>query len=402
MLSRRDFVKTSLSGASLFAMAPAIPGFLAATARAAAPLQDGRVLVVVQLDGGNDGINTIVPLKDEGYARSRKALRLKARELLKVNDIVGLHPSLSKAARLLERGELAIVQGVGYPNPSRSHFQSMAIWHSARRDPEEHRGPGWLGRAFDERLAAGDASGTTFVGAGPPPAALNGRRSVPATLDRLEDLALKGEPGARATIAEAPSGDDLGAFVRRTALEAYTAAHHVAEMTRGRRSADEGSDGGLAGRLSLIARLVKSGARARVYYTQQGSYDTHASQLRTHADLLFELSEALSTFQADLEASGLADRVLVLCFSEFGRRVTENGSDGTDHGTAGPVLLLGKHVRAGLVGETPNLLDLEDGDLKVHVDFRRIYAAILQDWLALPSAGALGGRFDPLPLLQAK
>jgi uncharacterized protein (DUF1501 family) len=402
MLSRRDFVKTSLSGASLFAMAPAVPGFLAATARAAEPMRDGRVLVVVQLDGGNDGINTVVPYKDEGYARSRKALRLDAGKLLKVNDTVGLHPSLGGAARLLERGRLAIVQGVGYPNPSRSHFRSMAIWHSARRDVEEHRGPGWLGRAFDERLAAGDASGTTFVGAGQPPAALIGRRSVPATLDRLEDLALKGKPGARGTIGEVPAGDDLRAFVRRTVLDAYTAADRVAEITRGERSADEGSGADLTGRLSLIARLLKSGARARVYYTQQGSYDTHAGQLQTHGNLLFKLSEALGSFQEDLDASGLADRVLVLCFSEFGRRVAENGSGGTDHGTAGPVFLVGKQVRAGLVGETPSLLDLEDGDLKMTVDFRRIYAAILQDWLAVPSADVLAGRYDPLPLLQAK
>ena len=167
MLSRRDFVKTSLRGASLFAMAPAVPGFLAATARAAAPSQDGRVLVVVQLDGGNDGINTVVPYKDEGYAKNRQALRLSADKLHKVNDAVGLHPSLTGAAKLLERGELAIVQGVGYPNPSRSHFRSMAIWQTARHDPEEHGGPGWLGRAFDERFEAGDASGTTFVGSRP-------------------------------------------------------------------------------------------------------------------------------------------------------------------------------------------------------------------------------------------
>jgi uncharacterized protein (DUF1501 family) len=401
MLSRREFVKASLSGASLFAMAPAVPVFLAATARVASPMPDGRVLVVIQLDGGNDGINTVVPYKDEGYARSRKALRLDSGKLLKFNETVGLHPSMSGAAKLLERGELAIVQGVGYPNPSRSHFRSMAICHSAHRDPEEHRGPGWLGRAFDERLAAGDASGTTFVGAGQPPAALVGRRSIPTTLDRLEDLALRGETSARRTIGDAPAGDDLHAFVRRTALHAYITADRAAEMTRSGGLGDGGTGGGLGGRLSVIARLLKSGARARVYYTYQVGYDTHAGQLPTHAGLLFELSEALRRFQEDLEGSGLADRVVVLCFSEFGRRVSENGSAGTDHGTAGPVFLVGKQVRAGLIGETPSLLDLEDDDLKTTVDFRRIYAAILQDWLALPSAGALGGRFDPLPLFRA-
>src|SRR5207253_4189973 len=145
----------------------------------------------VQLDGGNDGLNTVVPFGDDHYARLRRALRLSARELIRLGDGVGLHPALGPAGRLLEHGQLAVVQGVGYPNPSRSHFRSMAIWHSARSDPEDHGGPGWLGRAFDERLAAGDASGTYFVGEGQPPAALVGRRSVPAALDRLEDLALK-------------------------------------------------------------------------------------------------------------------------------------------------------------------------------------------------------------------
>ena len=201
-------------------------------------------------------------------------------------------------------------------------------------------------------------------------------------------------------IGEAPEGDDVGAFVRRTALDAYTAADGVAEMIRAGGREDGGSGTDLGGRLSLIARLMKSGARARVYYTQHYGYDTHYGQLRPHASLLFELSEALRRFQENLDASGLADRVLVLCFSEFGRRVHENGSGGTDHGTAGPVFLVGKHVRAGLVGETPSLLDLEDGDLKMAVDFRRIYAAVLQDWLALPAAGALGGRFDPLPVIR--
>lgn len=401
MLSRRGFVRASLRDASLLALAPAVPGFLAATARAAPPLRDGRVLVVVQLDGGNDGINTIVPFRDEGYARHRKALRLDAARLLKVGDSVGLHPSLAGAAELLERGELAIVQGVGYPNPSRSHFRSMAVWHAARPDPEDHGGPGWLGRAFDARLASGDDSGTYFLGDGPPPAALVGRRSAPATLDRIEDLALKGaSPAGRALDVSAPADDLLG-FVRRTALDAYTAADRVAEMTRADRPTGLGPGGELRRRLSLIARLLKSGARARVYYTAQGGYDTHADQLPAHARLLSDLSDALKGFQEDLESSGLADRVAVVCFSEFGRRVAENGSHGTDHGTAGPVFVVGKHVRGGLVGQAPSLLDLDEGDLKMAIDFRRIYAAALRDWLALPAADVLGGSFDPLPLFRA-
>ncbi len=400
MSSRRTFLKTALRGSSLIALAPTVPGFLAATARAAAPRRDDRILVVIQLDGGNDGINTVVPFQDEGYARYRKALRLPADRLLKVGESVGFHPGMSEAARLLERGELAIVQGVGYPNPSRSHFRSMAVWHSARPDPEEHAGPGWLGRVFDDRLASGDRSGAYFLGKGQPPAALRGRRSTPATLDRIEDLALPAKAD-RPVVEGGGAVNDLTAFVRRSTLDAYATADRVAEMARADTSSDRYPATGLARRLALIARLVKSGGDARVYYTQQGGYDTHAGQFDVHANLLSELFGALGAFQDDLAASGLADRVIALCFSEFGRRVAENGSGGTDHGTAGPVFLAGPGVRAGLVGPAPRLLDLQDGDLKMSIDFRRVYATILESWLGLPSHEALGEVFEPLPLFRA-
>jgi uncharacterized protein (DUF1501 family) len=157
---------------------------------------------------------------------------------------------------------------------------------------------------------------------------------------------------------------------------------------------------GLAGRLREIARLIKGGVATRVFYTSQGSYDTHFVQLSLHANLLAELSGALKAFLDDLAVAELADRVLVLCFSEFGRRVQENGSQGTDHGTAGPVFLAGPKVQAGLLGEAPKLLDLQDGDLKMTVDFRRVYAGVLRDWLGLPARAALGGDFDPLPLFK--
>jgi uncharacterized protein (DUF1501 family) len=179
MPSRRDFLKRS----SLLALAPAVPGFLAQTARAAVPQREGRVLVVIQLDGGNDGINTVVPFADEGYAKHRKVLRLAKDRLVKVDDTGGLHPSLSGFGKLLEAGRLVIAQGVSYPNPSRSHFQSMATWHTARLDPEEHRGPGWLGRSLD---AAGKSASALLVGGGPPPVAIRGRRSVASAIERIE------------------------------------------------------------------------------------------------------------------------------------------------------------------------------------------------------------------------
>src|SRR5438093_5861880 len=178
MLSRRDFLKSS----SLISLAPTVPGFLARTAQAAQTERDSRILVVVQLDGGNDGINTVVPFADEGYAKHRKTLKLDKARLVKVNDKVGLHSSMDGFGKLLEAGQLAIVQGVSYPNPNRSHFRSMAIWHSARLDPEEQSGLGWLGRALDENGKSNNVAASLLIGTGPPPVALRARRCVASAI----------------------------------------------------------------------------------------------------------------------------------------------------------------------------------------------------------------------------
>ncbi len=394
MSSRRDFLKTGFRGASLIALSPTVPRFVAGTALAAPSDPDARVLVVIQLDGGNDGINTVVPYRDEGYAKHRNVLRLPANKLIKVVDGIGLHPSLNEAANLLESGWLSIVPGVGYPNASKSHFRSMAVWQTARLDPEEHQGPGWIGRVGDEVPSAG----AIFVGSEEPPAALRGRRSIPASVDRLEDFLLPTAIDPQPAAAASTPTNDLSAFVRRSLLDAYTTADRLAELTRNRKS-DEPEEG-LIGHLMTIARLIKSGARARIYYAQQGSYDTHAQQLNAHSALLNDLGYSLKSFFDELTAAKLADRVVVLCFSEFGRRVEENASNGTDHGTAGLVFLAGPAVRPGLVGTYPSLTDLECGDLKMTVDFRRVYASVLEKWLRLPSSKPLSGAFAPLPLFR--
>ena len=401
MPTRRDALKL-LGGSSLLALSPTVPGFLARTARAASPTKDGRVLVVVQLDGGNDGINTVVPFKDEGYAKHRKALRIGEKDVLKINDRVGLHPAMRGSAKLLESGRLAIVPGVGYPNPNRSHFESMAIWQSARLDSEDRDGPGWLGRGLDAGPITGDGPGSSlFVGSGTLPVALRGRRSVASSLDRLEDLTLDPSASAGRGLASGAPGEDLAAFVRRSTLDAYASSDRLDALARGRDGGPAYPSTGLSTRLRTVARLLKGGHPARIFYTTQGGYDTHSAQSNTHYSLLDELSDALLAFLDDLAASGLADRVVVLTFSEFGRRVAENGSAGTDHGTAGPVLLAGPNVKAGLLGTYPSLTDLDSGDLKMSVDFRRVYATILDGWLGLPSRSALAGTFEPLGFLKA-
>jgi uncharacterized protein (DUF1501 family) len=402
MLTRRDFLKTS----SLLALAPTIPGFLARTARAAVPQRDGRVLVVIELSGGNDGINTVVPFADEGYAKHRNILRLAKDRLVKVNGQVGLHPSLGNFGKLLEAGQLVIAQGVGYPNPSRSHFESMATWYTARLDPEEHKGPGWIGRGLD---AAGKGASALLVGSGPPPVALRGRRSVASAIERIEDFSLaagadprKALPaGARRGSPDPADPDDLAAFVQRSMLDAYATADRLQKVAEGTDDARY-PQSGLATRLRLTARLLKVGLDARVYYTRQSGYDTHSGQLFPHANLLFELASALKAFLDDLTAAKLADRVVVLLFSEFGRTVKENGSGGTDHGTSGPIFLAGPGVKGGLVGTTPSLLDLDPqfGDLRRSLDFRQVYATVLEGWLGLPAREALGGMFASLPLFR--
>jgi uncharacterized protein (DUF1501 family) len=417
MLSRRAFLRTSLQTSTLVALAPTVPGFLARTVRAAQPERDGRILVVIQLDGGNDGINTVVPFGDEGYTKHRKVLRLPTDRLFKINKEVGLHPEMRDAAKLLESGRLGIIQGVSYPNPSRSHFRSMTIWQSAKVDlprfekdivvEEDKAVYGWIGQALDEGSRPADGTpGAVFVGEGTPPLAFRSRRSTTSTLTRPEDsvLTLPGE--AQLGSSERESGTDLAAFVRRSTLDAYVTSARMADVLRVKDTEARYPATGLAGRLRVIARLIKGGVASRIFYTNQGAelgnggYDTHSVQLPIHADLLAELSGALKAFLDDLAAAKLADRVVVLCFSEFGRRVRENGSQGTDHGTAGPVFLAGPKVKAGLLGEAPKLLDLQDGDLKMTTDFRSIYAGVLRDWLGLPSRSALGGDFQPLSLLH--
>jgi uncharacterized protein (DUF1501 family) len=311
-----------------------------------------------------------------------------------VSDGIGLHPAMGQAGKLLEAGQLGIVPGVGYPNPNRSHFASMAIWQTARLDEEEHTGPGWLGRGLDSTPGAS----SMFVGPGSIPVAIRGRRALASSLERIEDLTL--DPALpRPDVST--SGEDLAAFVRRSTLDAYASSDRLAELAKDQSSAARYPGTGLANRLKLVARLLKGGYGSRVFYTSQGGYDTHSAQSNTHFGLLNELSGALKAFLDDLAASKLADRVVILCFSEFGRRVLENGSSGTDHGAAGPVLLAGPGVKAGLLGAYPSLTDLDDGDLKPVVDFRRVYATILENWLGLESKVALGGTFEPLPLLKA-
>jgi uncharacterized protein (DUF1501 family) len=388
MLNRRHFLKQ----ASLVALAPTVPLFVARTAQAATTDRDRRALVVVQLDGGNDALNTVIPYADPIYEKLRPSLKIAKQNVVRLSDTLGLHPSLRPLDKLLQAGHLTVLPGVGYPNPNRSHFESMAIWHTARFDPEERQGYGWLGRALDPPRGTAYAIGASV------PVALRGRRSVAVSLSRVEDVLLSG-PAAAPTPAGTDSPDDLQAFVRRQTVDAHDAAKQMAKLA-------SGSDGGrypttdLAERLKLVARLMKANLGARVFYTVQGSYDTHAAQGFTHAGLLSEFAGAVAAFFEDLGTAHLADRVTLLAFSEFGRTIRENGSGGTDHGAAGVVFLAGLGLKGGVAGSMPSLSNLDMGEPKMTTDFRRLYASVLENWLGLPTQEVLGGPFQPIPLFR--
>jgi uncharacterized protein (DUF1501 family) len=411
---RRDFLRTSLAASTLVSIGGAtIPGFLARSALAAEGTggQD-RILVVVQLLGGNDGLNTVVPHGDDGYLRNRRRLRLAKGRLLPIGDEIGLHPSMGRMAELLEDNRLAIVQGVGYPNPDRSHFRSMEIWETARVDngPEALE-TGWLGRLLDEHPPKpGKDSPALHIGGGRSPLAMKSKRVEVPSLERVDQFRLqvagssteqRTARSAMSDVAKVDRGDDpLLGFMRRSTLAAYESSKRLEEVV-GESSESSYPNSNLARRLEQVSRIIKAGFGTRIYYTRQDGYDTHANQLDTHSALLNELSDSLAAFHDDLKEAGLADRVAVLVFSEFGRRVGENASYGTDHGAAAPVFVVGPVEQAGLIGAHPSLEEeeLDEGDLRFHTDFRRIYASMLDNWLGVPASPVIGEGFDPLPLM---
>lgn len=393
MFNRRDFLWRS----SLLSLAPTVPAFLANTARAAEVKPDDRILVVIQLDGGNDGINTVVPFADEDYAIHRKQLKLPMDQLIKLDDEVGLHQAMGDFGKLWESDRLAVVQGVGYPNPNRSHDVSMAIWQTCSFDRQEHNTHGWLGRALDQTPRPKDGSPSAMlVGDEQPPIAIRGRRSVASAINRIDEFTLP-DTVVTSNAGTDLSSNDLASFVQRSAVDAFATAERLSDLAAKPDTGASYPNTKLANRLSLISRLIKSGFGTRVFYAVQSGYDTHAAQLPSHFRLLRELSSGVFAFLEDLRASKLDDRVAVLCFSEFGRRVKENASLGTDHGTAGPVFLASPSINSGLHAKTPSLGDLAKGDLKMSVDFRQVYSSVLKDWLGISPAFTQ----EPLDLFSA-
>lgn len=411
--SRRKFLAgiSAAASAGLVSFAPKAPGFLLESgAFGAAQAPGERILVVVQLSGGNDGLNTVVPYEDEIYKKKRPSLALDANRVIKLENGLGLHPSMTAAEALLEKRWLSIVQGVGYPNPNRSHFESMDIWNTAS-NPAPDRTAGWLGRAFDVQQKAGhigvDPPGM-HLGAEVQPLALAARETPSPSIRSLDQFKLEtggdaARPGAIAAAAAAPrpAASDLLKFVQTRTTAALEVSRRIAGSGQNYKSSVSYPTTPLAGKLKQVAQLIDAGLGTRVYYVSLDGFDTHSDQANAHAGLLSQLAGALSAFAEDLQAHGHLDRVLTLTFSEFGRRVEENASRGTDHGAAAPLFLVGSRVQPGLIGKQPKLDDLADGDVKFHTDFRAVYAALLTQWLGWSAEPILGEGFAPAGVLRA-
>jgi len=413
MLTRRQFLTRTLQGSSLVALGAAVPRFVARTAQAAAPGKD-NILVVVELTGGNDGLNTVIPYADDLYHKARPTLRHTKEAVLRLDDRVGLHPRMQGLRPLWEQGQLAVVQGVGYPNPDRSHFEAMDIWQSA--DPKRVVTTGWLGRAMVEIDDRGGGVPLLHLGQNRLPLALAGAPGGGAVSVndqnsfRLElgDGPAAGQQARRRLIegvsspAAKAGEDDLVAFVQRRQTQTLTAVETLRELLEGPNAVPRGAGGGLQPKLQLVAGLIAKGFGTRVVYVSLEGFDTHADQGAAHGSLLAELADAVGSFFQALKATGHDGRVRLMTFSEFGRRVQENGSKGTDHGAASCLFVAGPSVHGGVVGPHPSLSDLDAGDLKFHTDFRRVYATQLDDWLGCDSKAVLRAKWDHVPELQPK
>jgi uncharacterized protein (DUF1501 family) len=441
--TRREFLRTTVLGSAL---SWTVPAFLADTfmalygeaADSATQIvtgKDATILVVLQMAGGNDGLNTVVPYSNDFYHKARPRIGLSADKVIKLNGDIGFHGAMAGFKNLYDSGNLAVVQGVGYPNPNRSHFRSTEIWQTAS-DSDKVEKYGWLGRYFDNACSGADPTVGVVLGRQLPESFFakmpkgicfdnpqNYRFMSPehpkpgqtdmteAAYEKLNDpeMVSSDDPEADntgASIASLPAGMPMQGgkavdFIERTALDAQISSEKVRSIAAKTQNAATYPASQLGNSLKMVAKLIGGGLPTRIYYVSQGGYDTHTNQLGTQQRLLGDLADSVKAFVDDMKAQGNLQRVLVMTFSEFGRRVNDNANGGTDHGAAAPLFIVGNTVKAGLLGRCPSLApqDLFQGDIKYNVDFRQVYAGVLENWLRTRSAPILGKPFEPLQVV---
>ncbi len=389
---RRNLLRLGAYGSVYGLLAPFLGGF--AYAREANA--DNRILVVLELSGGNDGLNTVVPFRNDDYYRLRPKIGIKEDQLRKIDDDWGLNSGMAGMERLYKDGRMAVIHGVGYPQPSFSHFNSMAYWHTAA--PNSGASYGWVGRLADVLLPEGTPNAIINIDA-TQSLAVNSRKHVPVVFDDPDRFLPKGTPhDEAAALAEAVANPSQG-FLHGVARSARDASAKVRDAWSSYKSS---VDYGLIDLdLPKITSLIEARMPTRLYYTsfRNNIFDTHVQQPNQHARLLTYFSDAVSAFMQDIERIGRADDVMVLVFSEFGRRAAENTNLGTDHGTANVMFAIGNGVRGGHYGTPPNLSKLDHTDNLIYTtDFRQVLASVIEDWLKYPKASdVLNGNYDKIP-----
>ena len=396
---RRDFIKT----ASLVSSSWLVPNFVKSfPVLSPESGNEGKVLVIIQLSGGNDGLNTVVPYQNDIYYSNRPGINISPDKVIPLTDNMGLHPNLPGLASLYDEGALSIINSVGYPNPNRSHFRSMDIWQTAS-DANQYLQSGWVGRWLDANCQESC-----------------GLPSMAIEIDDSLSLAMKGEKAKglatndinrlyRHTrnpffqaLAKQPQpaqnhNHDKVAYLYKTFIETTKSASYLYEKSKVYRSGVLYPRSPFARQLKTIAQLIVANAHTRVYYVSLGGFDTHAGQKWQHARLLKVYSEAMAAFIKDLKRHNRFEDTVSMTFSEFGRRVRQNGSNGTDHGAANNLFIVGGNLKkAGFYNQAPDLTDLDQGDIKHQVDFRQVYATLIDNWLGYDSRKVLSTRFNPL------
>lgn len=394
LIKRKEFLQLgSLATASFM-----VPKFLKAFERVDRVPPGNKVMVILQLSGGNDGLNTVIPFRNDTYYRERPRLGIEKTKALSLTDDVGLHPALTGFKELYDDGSLGILNGIGYPNPDRSHFRSMDIWQTGSAS-DQYVTTGWLGRYLDAQCSGCD------------------KPTYALEIDDVLSLALKGE-NSKAIAMKDPkrlfgasnekffkdllndhtsTGEETVDYLYKTMSETLSSANYIFQQSRAHSSTSDYPKTELGNGLKTIASLIFSDINTKVYYISLGSFDTHVNQEAQQQRLFTELSDAVRAFTTDLKKNNRFNDVLMFTFSEFGRRVSQNASGGTDHGTANNMFLIGGALKQkGLINAMPDLTDLAEGDLKYKIDFKAVYATVLRKWLDADDAAILGNKYEHL------
>lgn len=398
LIKRKEFIQVgSLATASLM-----LPKFLKAFEGRSMVPAGNKVVVVLQLSGGNDGLNTVIPVRNDIYYKARPVLGIEKQKAVLLTDEVGLHPSLTGLKTLFDDGSLGIINSVGYPNPDRSHFRSMDIWHTASQS-NEYLTSGWLGRYLDAQCSGCD------------------KPTQAIEIDDVLSLAMKGENSNGIAVKDPKrlfgtanekffrdvmenhwsSGEEQPVdYLYKTMAETLSSADYIFKQSRLHPTSAEYPRTELGNNLKTIASLIFSDINTKVYYVSLGSFDTHTNQQTQQQRLFTEMNDAVKAFTGDLKKNGRFNDVLLFTFSEFGRRVSQNASNGTDHGTANNMFLIsGGLKRKGIINELPDLSDLNEGDLKHKVDFKNVYATVLKKWLNTDDQKILNGKYSYLDFI---